>query len=647
MNDLQMIQPSGSLLSPLRYQLDSRRVTAAVSELFTCKTSDLHSSRYHSMALQGDGNEHIDYSDVVESRSSLDRSTSTPSADPSVTAPYNNPDQAWARSIPHPAIGTRPRRLDLSPGSLVGNQSALHDYRHEIETFNSEQLVQASDLASEASEQGNGLPSHHTELVSPSGSATAPRPYVHLSPMSQIARLRDIPLGTDIQHDRHPRRRRNQPVFPDSVVSSPEMFHPPSALSQMIPVWEPLLQQGFARSLVDMKGLSYVGAIDHNLLCPICYCPFDSPLQLPCEHYFCRACIAQSLESQDEASQSCPACRQKVSRADVSEAPRVIRHIVDDLKVRCPRSSEGCDVEMPRSSTQDHLDRHCAFAEVRCPDSGCSLPVPRKEAALGRCLHQVMYCNNCNIDLMELNLEAHNQKYCTGRVTSCPDCKNSVRCSDLEAHVDTCPYSSWPCPASLYGCEFVGVRSALDLHTPICALAKLVPFLKKQNEMLDTHEAALKHLQHKNFILEASFRTIQDTLTPNINLVESPASVTPTIANGPFDSTAHHLLCLHESLREEVSRVAATVSELDAKTSMTFVNESLRLKEDMSHTNSAINAMRLQLQWLVSARLQNQQKTTIMRTQRGSSGEDTPGPSDGCGQPGRRISDLTRQETKL
>lgn len=48
------------------------------------------------MAMQGDRiiNEHVYSSILVEVRSSLDRSTSIPSADPSVTASYEHPGQA-------------------------------------------------------------------------------------------------------------------------------------------------------------------------------------------------------------------------------------------------------------------------------------------------------------------------------------------------------------------------------------------------------------------------------------------------------------------------------------------------------------------------------------------------------------------------
>ncbi|KAK4696289.1 hypothetical protein P7C71_g1602, partial [Lecanoromycetidae sp. Uapishka_2] len=192
----------------------------------------------------------------------------------------------------------------------------------------------------------------------------------------------------------------------------------------------------------------------------------------------------------------------------------------------------------------------------------------------------------------------------------------------------------------------------LDEHLKTCPLAKLVPFLRLQNERLEAHEAALKHLRHKNSILETSFSTIQEALGPAANLVDAPSS-SSTTDTGPFDSTAHHLLCLHESLRDEVNRVSAAVSEIDAKATMMVTNESLRVKEDLAHTNAAIGSMRMQLHWLMSARLQSQQRVAMVGAQ--SSGESLGTgtssaqsvPADSVTLPVRRLSDSTRQDPKL
>ncbi|KAI9836372.1 MAG: hypothetical protein M1819_001401 [Sarea resinae] len=109
----------------------------------------------------------------------------------------------------------------------------------------------------------------------------------------------------------------------------------------------------------------------------------------------------------------------------------------------------------------------------------------------------------------------------------------------------------------------------------------------------------------------------------------------------------HHLLSLYENLREEVDRVSAAVSELDAKSSVMLMNESLRTKEDMAHTNAALNSMRMQLHWLMSARLQTQPRTAAAAAAAaGVAGPSNNRPRGGGGdngpslplQPTRRLS---------
>ena len=144
-------------------------------------------------------------------------------------------------------------------------------------------------------------------------------------------------------------------------------------------------------------------------------------------------------------------------------------------------------------------------------------------------------------------------------------------------------------------------------HTTSCALAKLEPFLKAQNEHLQAHDAALEHLNQKNLILEGSLTAIREALDPAANLVEDDAMALTTDGE-PVDLTIHNLLCLHESLRDEVSRVSMAISELDAKSSMVVTNEQLRVKEEFAHANSAIGGLRMQLDWLTRTSLQTQQK---------------------------------------
>ena len=95
------------------------------------------------------------------------------------------------------------------------------------------------------------------------------------------------------------------------------------------------------------------------------------------------------------------------------------------------------------------------------------------------------------------------------------------------------------------------------------------------------------------------------------------------------------------------------MEQLDAKASMMIMNANLTIKEDLSHTNAAIAGMRMQLHWLISARLQNQQRVGVVGTQRSgeglgsTSGNNTAGPSGSVELPVRRLSDSNRQDPKL
>ncbi|MCJ1252312.1 hypothetical protein MMC24_000117 [Lignoscripta atroalba] len=294
------------------------------------------------------------------------------------------------------------------------------------------------------------------------------------------------------------------------------------------------------------------------------------------------------------------------------------------------------------------------------------MKVRRKDSGKSWCQHALVACEDCQEEYMERDLQDHRSKQCNRRETSCPNCSTQLLYRELEGHLNLCPEATFPCTAALYGCDFISKREPLDQHQATCPIRKLVPFLEIQKLRLEDHEATLQHIRRKNSLLETSFANIQEVLGSSTSLDDPPpSSLSISTAPAPFDSTAAHLISLHESLREEVERVKAAVSELDAKASMMVMNESLRIKEDMAHMNAALSNTRMQVQWLMSSRLQNQQRAAMNRTQ--SSGEggvsvlvgaasssSAAGTGSGTGtgtamlgQPVRRLSDSTRQETKL
>lgn len=422
--------------------------------------------------------------------------------------------------------------------------------------------------------------------------------------------------------------------------------------------------------LVDFRILEYVSPCDDNLMCAICQSPLVNPVRLRCDHVFCQECLNTALRNQPKEARNCPSCRSVVENDPSIPMPRMILRMLDELKVECPNQTLGCRDIVTRGFVQHHVEKYCEYEEVDCLLDGCQLKIRRKDADKP-CLHNGVTCHDCSETMMEKDLEPHEFGKCRRRKTVCSDCESEVLRCELDAHIQECPEALFPCSAAPYGCTYFSKRIELDQHLTSCPLAKLGPFLQAQNDRLEAHGTALKHLQHKNDILESALSSIQATLgtstaigptmldasltaSPVALMNLSPTTVASAAAAGPenppFDSATHHLLSLHESLREEVDRVASALSELDAKSSMMLMNESLRAKEDMAHTNAAVNAIRMQLHWLMSARLQTQSRTSNSAPVAGPSGGPRGGPGGAGGGPGlpiRRLSDIMRQETKL
>lgn len=458
--------------------------------------------------------------------------------------------------------------------------------------------------------------------------------YYHLS----------IPVMDTFRSTQLPSRRPNRPSRQNVSELPAELILPGAALGPASDT-----------DRVDIRSLDYVAAYDHNLMCAICHCPFVTPVKLDCDHVFCQECVNRAMIHQDRDSRTCPTCRGKIRQGVVTPVPKIINRILDELVAKCIFHEEGCTELVTRGAMQDHIDRYCDYSRVHCPLVDCNLRVRRRDADRG-CLHSFVDCDDCYQSMMELDLELHRNEHCKRRKASCPDCKAEVLRCKLEDHIQQCPEAIFPCSAAPYGCDFIARRATLDEHQITCPIAKLGPFLQIQNGRLDAHASALKILQQKNSILQTSFSSIQDALGPSTNLVDASPSSTAQADPAPFDSTAAHLLSLHESLREEVERVSAAVSELDGKSNMMIMNESLRIKDEMACTNAVVGNMRTQLQWLVSSRLQSQQRVALVRgATAGESGigvgvassSAAGGPSGGPAQPIRRMSDSTRQETKL
>lgn len=341
-------------------------------------------------------------------------------------------------------------------------------------------------------------------------------------------------------------------------------------------------------------------------------------------------------------------------------------NMIDELLVKCPKTADGCTMQMRRGDVQNHLDLYCDYAELACVVPECRLRLPRHRASK-RCLHGIVECSDCHLRMLEVDLQPHEEKHCTKRISACPFCQEELMHKDLDEHKAQCPEAMMPCCAATIGCKTISKRDDVEVHQASCTLAALWPTMQAMNRRIDEQDIALKSLRYKNSLLENGVANMQTLLPPldsshlldTVNrtaasALEPSPHAADEMDSAPFDSATHHLLSLHESLREELDRVSSAVSELDARSGLMIMNESLRLKEDMAHTNAVIGSMRMQLQWLTSARLQSQPRITMNGTSGTSTNANsevrspTGSTSTGAGNPPvRRLSDSSRQDTKL
>lgn len=262
----------------------------------------------------------------------------------------------------------------------------------------------------------------------------------------------------------------------------------------------------------------------------------------------------------------------------------------------------------------------------------------------------------------------------------------------LAEHINTCPEAIHPCQASKYGCSAKLKRADLAVHERSCPLITIGPYIEAQNSRIDALDMTIRQLRQRNEILEDGIANIRSTLVESARFLQdgrdgrrsspgrgrsrSRSSSRPRASDSAIDrssnlsSSSHamtYLLSLHESLREEVSRLSVAISDLDARASMAIMNESLRLKEDMAHTNAAVNSIRMQIHWLMNPRLHqgragsasdSRTSTPTGGLRSASSGPSTAGPAAGpaAGSAAgsalgrmtpRRLSDSGREGTKL
>ena len=94
------------------------------------------------------------------------------------------------------------------------------------------------------------------------------------------------------------------------------------------------------------------GSIPSDFRCAICFAslPLDPVVTEPCQHCFCRDCLAESMKR----SNRCPMDRIAISEEQILPLQGLVRRVFDEVAVRCP----GC----PWTGQMGHYKQHA----IRC-----------------------------------------------------------------------------------------------------------------------------------------------------------------------------------------------------------------------------------------------------------------------------------------
>ncbi|KAK5023169.1 hypothetical protein LTS07_009391 [Exophiala sideris] len=421
---------------------------------------------------------------------------------------------------------------------------------------------------------------------------------------------------------------------------------------------------------LDLRALDYVTEYDSHLMCPICHVPFLDPVVLDCDHTFCNSCLKEYREGAGNGPRSeCPTCRTFLL-AGPRKASRLIVNMCNEIKVRCP--NEDCEEIVSRGAVEYHATRECQHQNLQCPDQECGKLVKKKNYVPNQCIHSTDIECDCGavIQLGRGGWRKHKDEECPNTVVRCQECDLHIVAGDhaQESNSHVCFNGDrQACPGRSYGCLEEVTEEDLDAHVKACPLARLAPFLQKQTKLLHSLQDQLTMAKVRNEVLENGFEKISDIINdrvlPYLSQSDSPAAEASDIEEIERDTipsaishrdllmpahlraltpspdpdaasisqTQQHLLALHESLRgnvanleQDIAALHNNIADLDARTSMQLMNETLRVKEDLAHTNAALFSTRAQVQWLLNRERIGQQQQAMGMRGRTSSAQPQP-----------------------
>ena len=201
------------------------------------------------------------------------------------------------------------------------------------------------------------------------------------------------------------------------------------------------------------------------------YCPVT--FELLCEPFLTACCgnhLSQVVVTKLQG-QPCPVCKE----SNFNTMPdKYFKRKVNELKVRCPNNSLGCEWvgelgSLDRHLSQNSVEGECQFVTVACPYS-CGDSFQRcqlKGHKANDCPNRPFTCQYCNYKAAYIEVTNEHWAICKKYPMECPDkCgESTIERQHLPKHLEeTCPLQVIKCEFSYAGCEVECQRQHMQAH---------------------------------------------------------------------------------------------------------------------------------------------------------------------------------------
>ena len=171
--------------------------------------------------------------------------------------------------------------------------------------------------------------------------------------------------------------------------------------------------------------------------CPVTFDLLREPYLMAC----CGNHLSQEAVTRLQG-QPCPVCK---DRSLITMPDKYFKRKINELKVRCPNKSLGCEWvrelgSLDRHLSQNSVEGECQFVTVACP-------------------------NSCGDGFQRCQLEGHKSNNCPNRPSTCQYCGHKATYITVTSgHWMVCTKYPVKCPNKSRGCQWAGERGDLDRH---------------------------------------------------------------------------------------------------------------------------------------------------------------------------------------